>query len=107
MGNAGCISSTVLGGSGVVLSRVISPLIWVISIVTPLKTLLITTPEPPSRSLLEDPGREMGSTCAVSISEKLQVATVRVFFAFGGAGCRRVIPIGPKVVPFWDYLIEF
>ena len=31
-----------------VISRVISPLIWVISIVTLLKTLLITTPEPPS-----------------------------------------------------------
>ena len=86
MGNAGCISSTVLGGSGVVISRVISPLIWVISIDTPLKTLLITTTEPPSRSLLEDPGREMGSTCAVSISEKLQVATVRVFLLLEGPG---------------------
>ena len=38
-----------LGGSGVVISRVLSPLIWVISIVTLLITLLITTPEPPSR----------------------------------------------------------
>ena len=37
-------SPIVLGGSGVVISRVLSPLIWVISIVT----LLITTPEPPS-----------------------------------------------------------
>ena len=32
------------------ISRVISPLIWVISIVTLLITLLITTPEPPSKS---------------------------------------------------------
>ena len=38
-----------LEGSGVVTSRVISPLIWVISIVTLLITLLITTHEPQSR----------------------------------------------------------
>ena len=48
MGNAGFVSSTVLGGSWVVISRVISPLIWVISIVTLLIALLITTLEPPS-----------------------------------------------------------
>ena len=36
---------SILGGSGVVISRAIRPLIWVISIVT----LLITTHEPPSR----------------------------------------------------------
>ena len=41
--------SGLLGGSGVVISGVISPLIWVISIVTLLITLLITTHEPPSR----------------------------------------------------------
>ena len=35
-----------LGGSWVVISGVISPLIWVIAIVT----LLITTHEPPSRA---------------------------------------------------------
>ena len=40
-----------LGGSGVVISSVISPLIWVISIVTLLITLLVTTHEPPSRGL--------------------------------------------------------
>ena len=40
---------TLLGGSWVVISRVISPLIWVISIVTLLLTLLITTHEPPSK----------------------------------------------------------
>ena len=39
----------VLGGSWVVISGVISPLIWVISIVTLLITPLITTHEPPSR----------------------------------------------------------
>ena len=38
-----------LGGSWVVLSGVISPLIWVISIGTPLLAPLITTHEPPSR----------------------------------------------------------
>ena len=38
-----------LGGSGVVISRVITPVIWVISIVNLLITLLITTHEPPSR----------------------------------------------------------
>ena len=43
-----------LGGSGVVISRVITPVIWVISIVNLLITLLITTHEPPSRS---GPGR--------------------------------------------------
>ena len=35
-----------LGGSGVVIGGVISPLIWVISIVTLLITLLITTLNP-------------------------------------------------------------
>ena len=38
-----------LGGSWAVRSGVISPLTWVISIVTLLITLLITTHEPPSR----------------------------------------------------------
>ena len=38
-----------LGGSWVVISRVISTRIWVISIVILLITLLITTHEPPSR----------------------------------------------------------
>ena len=37
-----------LEGSGVVLSRVMSPPIWVISIVTLLITLPIATHEPPS-----------------------------------------------------------
>ena len=41
---------TVLGGSWVVISGVISPLIWVITIVTLLRTPLVTTHEPPSRS---------------------------------------------------------
>ena len=40
-----------LGGSGVVTSGVVSPLIWVISIVTLLISLLIITHEPPSRGL--------------------------------------------------------
>ena len=37
-----------LGGSWAVISMVISPLIWVITIVTLLITPLITTHEPPS-----------------------------------------------------------
>ena len=48
---SGFLSLRVLGGSWVVISGVISPLIWVITIVTPppLITPLITTQEPPSR----------------------------------------------------------
>ena len=37
-----------LGGSWVVISGAVSPLIWVISIVALLITLLVTTHEPPS-----------------------------------------------------------
>ena len=44
------VDTVLLGGSGVVISRVISPLIWVISIVTLLISLLITTHEPPSKN---------------------------------------------------------
>ena len=47
-----CLDLRVLGGSWVVISRVISPLGKVISIVTLLITLLITTHEPPSMSRL-------------------------------------------------------
>ena len=42
-------AGSILGGSWVVISRVIRPLIWVTA--TLLRTLLITTHEPPSRSL--------------------------------------------------------
>ena len=42
------LSGFLLGGSWVDISRVISLLIWVISIVTLVITLLITTHEPPS-----------------------------------------------------------
>ena len=42
--------ATRLGGSWVVISGVRSPLIWVISIVTLLITLLVATHEPPSSS---------------------------------------------------------
>ena len=41
--------ASILGGSWVVISRVISPLIWVITIVILLITPHITTHEPPSR----------------------------------------------------------
>ena len=40
---------SILGGSWVVISRAISPLKWVITIVTILITPLITTHEPPNR----------------------------------------------------------
>ena len=43
--------ATVLGASWIVISGVISPLIWVTIIVILLITLLITTHEPPSRGL--------------------------------------------------------
>ena len=43
-----CVQNPLLGGSGVVISRVISPLIRVISIVILVITLLIATHEPPS-----------------------------------------------------------
>ena len=45
--------STLLGGSGVVISGVKSPRIWVKSIVTLIITLLITTHEPPSRGVFQ------------------------------------------------------
>ena len=45
-----------LGGSWVVISGVISPLIWVIIIVTLLITPLITTHEPPSKVHGSTPG---------------------------------------------------
>ena len=47
----GSFEGSLLGGSGVVISGVISPLIWVITIVTLLRTPLISTPEPPSKGL--------------------------------------------------------
>ena len=43
--------ATVLGGSWVVTSGVMSPLIWVISVVTRLITPLLTTHEPPIEAL--------------------------------------------------------
>ena len=52
---------SILGGSWVGISGVISPLIWVMSIVTLLISLLITTHEPPSSRVFQAPrayGRE-------------------------------------------------
>ena len=43
-----CYKYLLLGGSWVVISAVISPLIWLISIVTLILTPFITTHEPPS-----------------------------------------------------------
>ena len=51
--------TALLGGSWVVISGVIRPLIWVISIVSIVTlpiTLLLTTHEPPSRKPLAGPG---------------------------------------------------
>ena len=48
MEDQGSPGFALFGGSWVVISRVISPLIWVIIIVTLLITPLITTQEPPS-----------------------------------------------------------
>ena len=45
-GSIGSLEFGVLGGSWVVINGRTSPLIWVISIVTLLKTLLITTHDP-------------------------------------------------------------
>ena len=42
------VEALVLAGSWVVISGVISPLIWVVAIATLLRTPLITTHEPPS-----------------------------------------------------------
>ena len=44
-----CQAKDLLGGSGVVISGVISPPIWAISILTVLMTLLISSHEPPSK----------------------------------------------------------
>ena len=49
-----CVLCSLLGGSWVVISGVISPLIGVISIVTLLITPLITTREPPSTATAYD-----------------------------------------------------
>ena len=61
-----------LGGSWVVISRVLSPLIWVISIVTLLITLLITTPEAPSS--IHPAGAEGFVAAAVSLRGPAHVA---------------------------------
>ena len=77
-----------LGGSRVVISRVVSPLIWVITILTLLITPLLTTHEPPSEGwhkcsfkqavfyqiLSESPGRKTGcswksSPCMIGFRE--------------------------------------
>ena len=47
VGRAGWVVLCLLGGSWVVISMVISPLIWVVTIVTLLITPLTTTHEPP------------------------------------------------------------
>ena len=50
LGVEGFRVDALLGGSCVVISRVICPLIWVMNIATLLITALITTREPPSRA---------------------------------------------------------
>ena len=57
------LTADLLGGSWVVISGVISPLIWVITIVILLVTLLITTHEPPLIEPLWSPYRSLKGTC--------------------------------------------
>ena len=52
LGLRGCCQD-LLGGSWLVISGVISPLIRAITILTLLKTPLISTPEPPSGALFK------------------------------------------------------
>ena len=78
-----------LGGSGVVISGVISPLIWVIIIVTLLLTPLITTPEPPSGW-----GRGRGGVGGFAVSqESVSLVTEAKLFA----SCRRTRPPIPAL----------
>ena len=56
-----------LGGSGVAISGVISPLRWVLSIVTLLITLVITTHEPPSFRRRSSPTLPMPLRCSNAV----------------------------------------
>ena len=72
----GCNSiknQSLLGGSWVVISGVVNPLIWVISIATLLITLLITTHEPPSR----------GCVCVVETCRDQTTVELSMFIRLG------------------------
>ena len=62
---------SLLGGSGVVISGVLSPLIWVISIVTLLITLLTTTPEPPSILMYSGPDTQLDDSSPSSAAKSV------------------------------------
>ena len=61
-------SRELLGGSGVVISGVTSPLIWIVSIVTTLITLLISTHEPPSTHQLHEGIQTEARVCNAQVS---------------------------------------
>ena len=77
-----------LGGSWVVISGVISPLIWVISIVTLLITPLMTTHEPPSIINLAAQPRKLNLSrfCSCDAAMWERVVFVVSEFAAGRAG---------------------
>ena len=60
---------SLLGGSWVVISGVISPLTWVTTIATLLITPLITTHEPPSRSSFRHRARGVFKMLRFSIGD--------------------------------------
>ena len=90
------LNQPLLGGSWAVISGVVSPLIWVIIIVTLLRALLVTTHEPPCRprkKTLPRPGSAVQrSWAAADLAE-------------GSLPCFRGLLIGSIVVPFGDYLV--
>ena len=78
-----------LGGSWVVISGVISPLIWSVTIVTLLTTPLITTHEPPSRNFEGTLGIISVSLSAPRKPQTLVVdPTPRQVLGVGRVACR-------------------
>ena len=76
-----------LGGSGAVISEVISPLIWVISTVALFITLLITTHEPPSMYPvnLYHPAysKQPLRACESNLAGQVLLAWTVIFLSFG------------------------
>ena len=76
---------------GIFISRVISRVTILINHIRGLISLLITTPEPPSRSCCYLGHREAPKFSALT------------------PNCHQIllVPTGPKVVPFWGSYLEF
>ena len=72
-----CKVSGLLGGSGVVISRVISRVTILLTHIRGLITLLVTTPEPPSRVQALEPGGGLGFRVEASLF-RLQGSGFRV-----------------------------